>query len=394
MTSILFVDDEPNVLSGLRRLLHARRGEWDMRFALGGEAALAALAEQPCDVIVSDMRMPGLDGAALLTRVQREHPNVVRIVLSGHTEMEAALRAVPVAHQFLSKPCDAERLSDVIARACGLHALLRSDAVRAVVGSLDRLPSLPRVYAQLTRALADPETSLPEIARIVGQDLAMCAKVLQLANSAFFGQARHVASIERAVTVLGANMIKNLALAVGAFSAFERDGRVLDRLHEHSMATGRLAAAMLSDRRQAEDAFMAGMLHDLGKLVLVARFAEPLAAAVARARATDRPLYEAEREVCGVTHAAVGAYLVGLWGLPYPIVEAIAHHHDPATAAPRTFDVLTAVHVADAFAPRGPDEPGVGEVDEALLARLGVADRLPGWRQMAADLAQPPERGR
>src|SRR5215469_9947183 len=117
MTRILFVDDEPKVLDGLRRLLRPQRLQWDMSFIEGGEAALALLDQSPFDVIVSDLKMPGMDGTALLERAREHHPQVVRIVLSEYADLEAAFRAAQVAHQLLLKPCDAEMLRVAIDRA-------------------------------------------------------------------------------------------------------------------------------------------------------------------------------------------------------------------------------------------------------------------------------------
>lgn len=102
---VLFVDDEQEVLEGLRNLLRRNRHEWDMVFALGGYEALAELSRGTVDVVVTDMRMPGMDGAQLLAQVKTVSPSTARLVLSGHAEKEAILRALPVAHQFLSKPC-------------------------------------------------------------------------------------------------------------------------------------------------------------------------------------------------------------------------------------------------------------------------------------------------
>jgi HD-like signal output (HDOD) protein len=393
MKRILFVDDDPNVLSGLQRMLRPRRTEWEMAFAPGPEAALTALSESPFDVIVSDMRMPGMDGAMLLARVQAEHPEIVRIVLSGHTELEAAMRAVPVAHQFLCKPCDADILKAVIERAFDLRALLENETVRATVASMDKLPSVPRLYAALTKALADPESSVDDIATIVQGDVGMCAKLLHLTNSAFFGQSRAVTNVHRAVALLGTRTVKNLVLGVEMFSAFPGnadDGRFFEALQDHALRSARIAARLLPDKAQSDDAFMAAMLHDIGQLILRTRLREPFIAAVAEADRTGRPLHAIEREACGVTHAEVGAYLLGLWGLPYPILQAVAYHHAPAATGSRGFDVAAAVHVANVLqheqdAPRTgvPPEP----FDPAWLAALGVTDRLPQWRAAAEAVA-------
>ncbi|MGA2697314.1 MAG: response regulator, partial [Terriglobales bacterium] len=157
MIRILFVDDEVKILEGLKRMMWLHRCEWEMAFAPGGRAALSMLESCAFDVVVSDMRMPEMDGAALLEIVREKYPNVLRFILSGYTELEAAYRAVPVAHQFLSKPCDADALRDGIQRSTSLVEVLNSKMMASMVGSLRDLPSMPRTCAELRRVMADPD---------------------------------------------------------------------------------------------------------------------------------------------------------------------------------------------------------------------------------------------
>ena len=144
-----------------------------MVFALGGPAALEEMAKTRFDVVVSDMRMAGMDGAALLGQVRNDFPGTARIVLSGHAEHEAVMRALPVMHQFLNKPCSTEALRGVISRTCALQELLHADTIRELVGKLERLPSPPTIYMQLTQALADPKVTSQRIAGIVEGDPAI-----------------------------------------------------------------------------------------------------------------------------------------------------------------------------------------------------------------------------
>jgi putative nucleotidyltransferase with HDIG domain len=391
---ILFVDDEPLILEGLRDLLRRHRRKWQMSFALGGEAALAELDRSGFDVVVSDMRMPGVDGATLLRRIQETRPEIIRIVLSGHAEQEAALRAVPVAQQFLNKPASAETLENTIERAFQLRALIGDDAVRRVVGKVETLPSLPSVYQELTAVLADERTSARDVAAVLEQDPAMAAKVLQLVNSGFFGLGRRISSVEQAVAYLGMSMIKNLALSAKVFEPWRRprvDGFSAEALQTHSLAVAALASRLAGpERHRADEVFTAGLLHDVGTLIMALEVPDLLAAALEVSRCEGRPLHEAELEIGDVTHAEVGAYLLGLWGLPYPIVEAVGNHHAPQRVPQQEFDVLAAVHVADALvrelsAPRStsPDQ-APSRIDLAYLARLGVCDRLEAWRELAA----------
>ena len=391
MRHVLFVDDEPNILEGLQRMLRVYRDEWTMAFAPDAQAALSELKAAPFDVIVSDMRMPGMDGAALLARVKEEFPKVIRIVLSGHTDLEASMRAVPVAHQFLTKPCEAVALKETISRTCDLQALLEDQTLRSVVGEIDRLPSLPRIYRDLTQALKDPEVSLERVTRIVEQDVAMCAKVLQLVNSSFFGLPRRVSNVKMAIGRLGTTMLRNLVLSVEIFAAFQpKRGEHFspEAAQRHAFMCATIAKRLLPDRLEAEDAFAAGMLHDVGMLVLAARMPELFARLFGEARARRRPEAMVEGSTT-VHHGSIGGYLLGVWGLPYSIVEAVVNHHVPSRVSQRRFDVVAAVHVANFLAHEQSGTADDGDVEESLdmpyLEALGVADKVPEWRAMAAE---------
>lgn len=401
MRRILFVDDEPRVLDGLQRLLRPQRQVWEMTFALGGEAALALLEEQSFDVIVSDMRMPKIDGATLLRHVREHYPHMARIVLSGYTEFDAVLRTVPVAHQYLTKPCDAQQLREVIERVCNVQAILSDGKLRQVAGYLGELPSSPRLYTALTQALASPDTSVAMIADIVEQDVAMSAKCLQLVNSAFFGLARRVTNIRQAVMYLGTNMLRTLVFSVEVFRSFDPSGRLgrrtLAGLESHALATAGIARSLVQDKQQSDDAFIGGLLHDVGKLVLASRLPQRFEQIVATAIEKRRPLHEIELEVLGVTHAELGAYLLGLWGLPYQIVEVVAYHHRPDQVPHRSFGVLDAVHVANALANEYgtravPAHTVYAELSTSYLESIGAAEELPNWHTTAARVLEGKER--
>jgi putative nucleotidyltransferase with HDIG domain len=395
MKRILFVDDEPLILAGLQNLLRKQRKQWEMVFVESGEKALEKLAEGSFDVIVSDMRMPGMDGATLLKLVQQRQPNVVRIVLSGHAELETALRSVSVAHQFLSKPCDATSLQNVVDRACGLQALLSDDTIRSAIGTIGRLPSAPTVYVAVTKALENPDSSMKDLALLIERDMAISAKVLQLVNSAFFGLPQRVASVQQALSYLGANMIRRVLLSVETFSMFEMEKATgafsIEALQRHSNAVAAVASKLMSDDMKSGDAFMAGMLHDVGKLILAVYVPDHFKRATALATERKVPLHVAEQELFGVTHAEVGAYLLGIWGLPYVIVEAVAHHHQPARVPHTTFDVLDAVYVAEALVSEASRNSKTSIVplhlDSAYLEALGVISKLPAWREMASQVS-------
>jgi HD-like signal output (HDOD) protein len=381
---ILFVDDEAAILDGLRDLLRKERRRWEMVFAAGGPQALEVLARQPFDVVVSDIRMPGMDGAQLLSRVKEQYPSVARIVLTGHADRDAALRALPVAHQVLAKPCDAGALRVAIERTQALHRLLASREIRDIVGRLAVLPSVPRTYLELTEAARDPHAGLGDLAAIVQRDPAMSTKVLQLVNSAYFGARQKVTSIPQAVMHLGVELLKGLALSGHAFGTIGGDaigGVSLEALQRHSLETAGLARRFVDDPRAAEEAFTAGLVHDVGQIVMAMGLQDAYRGIRAASSASGRPLHDVERERVGVTHAEVGAYLLGVWGLPFSIIESVAYHHRPAALVEGPCATLAALHAADAFADAADRaEPGI---DLPFFERMGIAGRLAGWRAIA-----------
>jgi putative nucleotidyltransferase with HDIG domain len=385
---ILFVDDEVNILDGLRNVLRKQRKQWDMVFAVGGAAALEELAKGPFDVIVSDMRMPGMDGATLLTKVKEQYPSTARIVLSGHAEQEAVMRVLPVAHQFLSKPCDEEQLRSVVERTCALQSLLHDGATRDVISAIDRLPAVPQVYWQIEQAVAQANISLEQVAEIVAQDASLVAKILQIVNSAFFGLRHRVTSIPQAIQYLGLDLIKGLTLT-GVFNTYRiapvNDFSV-EELQHHSLVTARLARKLAPEGTPADDVFSAAIVHDVGQLILAHGFREQFGQTRTIGRDSGRPFHEAEMEVFGTTHAEIGAYLLGIWGLPMPIVEAVAYHHRPGMVGGSERGVLAAVHLADVLVgtahPDRSDQVTEQRLDIGFLESCGVQPDLTRWGEL------------
>ncbi len=394
MKRILFVDDEVNVLHGLRRMLHGRRHEWQTAFVTSGADALALMDSQQFDVVVTDMRMPGMNGAQLLAEVQHRHPAAVRFVLSGQSDMETAMRSVSVSHQFLSKPCDPELLRAAVDRCCRLQDMLQSPQLRDVLGSVSELPPLPDVYRQLTAALGREDVGLAEVADIVEQDIAIATKLLQLVNSSYFGLRRVVSDVRQAASFLGVNTIRDLVLSCGAFRQFAgRElpaGLSIAEEQDHAMQTARLARTLVTVTAEQEYAFLAGMMHGIGKLVCATHMPASMQRVLDSGGGSTRPFHVAEREVLGVGHAEIGAYVLGLWGLPYPVIEAVAHQNHPSRSGSTTFGVLGAVHVACALVAEAAGRPRTAiALDEGYLAVVGVAPRLDEWRQRLREQADP-----
>jgi HD-like signal output (HDOD) protein len=371
---------------------------WEVATARNAEEALQLLERSFYDVVASDWIMPGMDGAALMREVKRLYPRSSRIIISVVGDQEKVARSLGDTHQFISKPFEVDALKSVLTRICGLDTYLRDQNLRTLVGRLGSLPSFPTLYGEIMKELASPNSSIERVAAIVTKDPAMTAKMLQIVNSAIIGLAHRVSNPFEAVEYLGLGMVRSLALTAHVFSCFERtevSGSFVNQLWNHSIRTGMLAQRIMqleqAGRSDCEDAYVAGMLHDVGKLMLASGLPKEFGRALAVAIQRNVTLYDAELEVCGATHAGAAAYLLGLWGLAATIVEAVAFHHHPDRGELRSFGLLTAVHAANVLeqehsrAQLGGRPP---DLDLEYLAVLGVRTRLEAWREEAAILLE------
>jgi putative nucleotidyltransferase with HDIG domain len=388
---ILFVDDKPDMFGALQEALGSQGEPWQVQYAAGGEAALAALAEEPVDVVVAEEQMAPMDGVTFLTRVRDQHPTAIRMILSATTRPGLA---TIVSHRLLSKPCNVDELSVLIRRSTQLHA--RTGEVKAFRKTLatTALPSRPGVYMELNQVLADPDWQPHQVAAVLERDVAMSAKVLQLANSALFGLTSTVTSVRDAVMYLGVDTIRSLALTAEAFGKLAPRGSAefsLDDFQAHAMLVARVTASILPAGRAQQEAVTAALLHDIGKLVLISGGDGRWAQLNHQACERNVPVHVVEEETDGVTHADVGAHLLSLWGLPDGIVEAVAHHHAPSEVDGLAFDGIAAVHIANGLAnelhPAAEGQPPAAGLDLELLDRLGLRPRLDLWRQRARELA-------
>lgn len=386
---ILFVDDEPALLRVLKMALRSMNGIWEMDFASSGENALALIEVKNFDVVVTDMRMPGMNGAQLLNHVLRRQPQMVRIVLSGYSDLSEVVSCVGLTHQFLEKPCSLDDLKDCLKRVTQMKTRLTNDKLCELTGSLKNLPSVPELYLEIADALQSPTASAQRIAEIASKDPAISAKLLQLANSAFFGFSRKVYSVDEAVQYLGVGAIQSLAMAVPIFSSFSRNkcaGFCIDQVWEHSIRTAvigrRISSHYLDGAFMGEQAFCAGILHDLGKIILADGLPGAYAVVLKESRDTRTPLYDVERKYLHTTHAEVGAYLLALWGLPIPLVEAVACHHHPRRCGTREVCLAGVVHMANALQHSRPIHPAIASspVDADYLKFVGLDQQFETWR--------------
>ncbi|MCU7938090.1 MAG: HDOD domain-containing protein [gamma proteobacterium symbiont of Bathyaustriella thionipta] len=325
---ILFVDDEKNVLNGLKRSLRSQQKDWDMSFVLGGQSALEMSYNMDFDAVVTDLRMPGIDGLHVVKELKKHHPEIICIILSGHSDEEMIMQSTGVAHQFLAKPCTTRDLINMLTRIFSLKDFLGNKKLQSLVAGMKTIPSMPETYNKILRQLASPNNSLKEIGDTIKQDPAMTAKILQIVNSAFLGLGRHISDTGEAVSLLGLGIVKSLVLSIGIFSQFD-EKKVMDKafslekVWQHSLKVAdlarRIAVAENAEKEVVDNSFLAGMLHDIGIIILEEHFSEEYGRVRELAQTKGIPMYQAEYEMFGATHAAVGAYLLGLWALDDPL---------------------------------------------------------------------------
>lgn len=386
---ILFVDDEDAVLRTIQRTLESSGVEWNVRYAPSSEKALELLTREPVAAVVADRRMPPGDGSRLLGEVCDRWPDALRIIMSAPADREVSLEACREAHQFLAKPFTVARLEETLGRAALMRGLMENDTLVGLVRGVRKLPSMPSLYFQLLQELESPDSSLRTIGDIIARDMALTVKVLQVINSPLFRLSQPVTSPQQAATLLGVNLLKSVILYVQVFSSGrEKSGPfTLQALWKHSMGVASLARAIASDltdsRETQEDTFIAGLLHDVGKLVLM-ELPDHFARLESMGGGSGPGGLPAEYVILGTSHSEVGAYLLGLWGLPDAIVEGVAFHHRPGRHHLPQNVVLASVHTADAlwYADPDPSVPVEG-LDECVLPAFGQEERLERWRVLA-----------
>ncbi|HKN85383.1 MAG TPA: response regulator [Nitrospiraceae bacterium] len=390
MKTIVLVDDDPKMNERLCRLLKPLESEWKMVSVGSGQEALTTLAAQRCDVIMTDMRMPGKDGVQLLEEVRTGYPHVVRVLLTEPSDQEAVLRSAGSAHQCLPKSSALKMFQSTITRACAIQDLLSKAVLLKLVSGMHTLPSLPTLYREVMQELQSPDASIDKIGQIISKDPGMLTKMLQVVNSPFYGLPRRISSATQAVALLGLETIKSLVLSMKVFSQFESSAQTffsLDILWNHGMITGRYARMIAKEqgadaRNMEEDAFTAGLLHDVGLLVLATNAPDQYTETLALMNQGIAE-WEAERQVLGATHAEVGGYLLGTWGLSDTIVEAVAFHHDPGRSTGHTFSPLAAVHIANVLEEQaaGMDGPST-MTDMDYLRACGLDPDMSKWETL------------
>lgn len=398
--TILFVDDDPLVVRGFKRSSLEYQKNWDVYFSTTASEALDFLSHHHTEFLITDIRLPGTNGIELLNKVSQHYPQIVRFVISGQSDNQMVLHSTRAAHQYVSKPVDMNMLWLTIERSSRLRDLLSDKQLLRIITGIKRLPSLPNLYLQLVSEIQSSNPTPKTIGEIIAKDVTMTAKILQLVNSAFFSLQTKVTNPQKAVTILGINTIKALVLSIHVFSEFQGSMTNLlniDELWRHSIMVGDLCREIARntsmDAQIQEDAQVLGVLHDIGKLIQlkIPNFYNELKLALYK----GGEWLENEYQILGVSHAEIGGYLLGIWGLPDPIVEGVCFHHTPQKIVYPYFDVTAIVHIADGLYRHEKaveQKPLNSYLDFSYLEKIKVLDKLDVWSDICKRIVNPQSR--
>ncbi len=374
---VLFVDDEVMILKAIKRALF--RTGWKVHLAISGAKALQILEQENIDFIVSDMRMPVMNGADLLEEVAKKHPQTVRIILSGFSDEEAAKRASFVAHQWFNKPCQPEQLKVALDHINTIRSLLPVDKVQHLVGQIKTLPTPPKIYMRLNVLLNDDTIDMDKISQVIAEDPGLVAKILQLTNSSFFSHGKPAENLTEAITRLGVDLVCSIVIAAETFSQLEDfPGLSVEDEQKHSLSTARLAATMVEPNLKQETV-IAALLHNIGKFILYKVCPQSVDDFLKHSKKGMDNL-ELEREFFYTDHTQLAGYLLHLWNFSYPLIESIVLHRQPKELVKMPFASSAAIYVASQLLLKQP-------LDDDFIRYFELKDKIPLWKKRAAKYA-------
>lgn len=395
---ILLVDEDKLVLKALNRSLRTIKDQWDISHSQTPRQALKLLDRTAIDVLITEVRLTNADSERFLREFLRKQPHAARIVLTGYTNPNAIFKYAGLAHQLLAKPWDNQTLIETILRANLISDLLADPHLKRTLNLIENFPVIPSVFIELTEKLKSSETSLQDVGEIIIRDPALTIKLLQIVNSPYYGLPVAVAEPRKAVSLLGLDIIKGFVLTSGLFQRYEKHrlkNLAVDELWRHSMETANIVRHIAKQEQLqkdvAETSYIASLLHDIGKIIIAEHFPDEFNEVCLNSRADNIPLWKAEQSVLGATHAEIGAYLLGLWGLPMTVINAVLEHHQPRMQEHSEIDQTALLHVANAFERerrhRQGEETGPMDINADYIRHLDIHQNVETWLQQISRIA-------
>jgi putative nucleotidyltransferase with HDIG domain len=388
--NILLVDEDALVLKALKRSLRRFKDQCNVFYAQSATEALEQLDQDVIDVLITEVRLIDSDSELFLRTFLKQHPSAARIVLTGYTNSDTIFKFAGLAHQLLAKPWSDQTLIETIQRADFISQMLSDERLKRTLNLIENFPSIPSVYMELTKKLNSSNASMEEIGAIIIRDPSLTIKLLQIVNSPYYGLPMPVTDPQKAVTLLGLDIVKGFVLTSGIFKQYEQPSPVglqIDALWQHSLKAANIVRQIARWEHLAKEieeaSFIASLLHDVGKIIIASNFPSEYKEICSCTELDTLPGWQAEQKVLGVSHAEIGAYLLGLWGLPLAIIKAVQEHHCPNVDEHAQIDQTVLVHVANAIekASITPAADPLADLNPEFIARLHLSNSIAKWQQ-------------
>jgi len=373
---ILFVDDEVPILKSLNRLFMDT--DYEVFTADSGKEALEILATEKIDMIITDMRMPEMDGCQLLQRVKELYPSSLRIILSGYADKNTILEALQknIAKLYILKPWENDKLILLVDQLFETENILRDSNLLSLINNVDDLPTLKSSYLHIMD-LIDTDADLVKIASAIERDHSVATKILHIINSAFYEV--KTGSVKHAIAYLGLSNIRNILLATSIVDSFNMSGIYgtrLDMLWSHAFICSKIVNLIYEKlllKKLSEHEASAGLLHNIGIVLLLKLYPEKYIEIFQRAEKEKNGLLPIEQESLHVTHQQTGGYLLRWWELPHPIIEAALYHHTPFATGIINRELIYAINIAQHYASMILKNQLPDTLDPTVFHALGIS---------------------
>ncbi len=396
--SILLAVADPQALAEITQALGPG---WEAASVSSEADALGQLDQRAFDALLVDFNLASPDASELLNQALEKRPQTPRFLLAHEADLALVAAKVSGPHEILPKPVEAASLKSRIESGVAAQDSKGNESSGDTGTGPSAPPAVPAVYAEVLKALDSQGVTKRQVGEIIAGDANLTSEVLRLTNSTCQGLPSDITDPVEAVELTGFEAVKALVMALrflAEHSQLKPGYLSLEKLWQHSTKVAQLARDLMlfetKDRALAAEALVAGLLHDLGKVVLASNFDDLYGRVHSLARKQPVALWDVEKEMFGAHHGEIGACLAGMWNMPSSIVEAAAFHHEPPLGEHQDLTPLAAVHIANVLEHelQPSDEFRVGPVIHTdFLNEIGLLQRLPVWR---AVLAKPPAAGK
>lgn len=358
--------------------------------------AMGLVEKQVFHAVVADSSLPDGSALAVLDRMRQMQPRSVRFLSTSTPDADLANRCIWNSHRIFDGVADRARIKSAVTEAMKVERWVSKPETRSLIASVRTFPTRPTTYFKILQLLDSSGADVDGLIELIRGDMAITTKIIQTVNSAIYSRTDHVVDLHEAVQILGFHSVKMLVISIQAVAQLDRVTPAyfsIDRIWKFSLqvaeAARKIACAEGLDAVSIDHAYLAGLLHDIGKAVFACNFDQQYSKVLEEVVHSRTPLVEAEQHAFGVSHAEVGAYLIALWGLPGTVVDAVGFHHFPSRSEGHAVDALTALYAANWITAEQPDAPE----DSLYLDRLKVREKLQSWREQFGKPVKVPAPG-